>query len=234
MILAEFEVWHSRPVAPTRRVALGRDELPVDPSPGFGGLLLSGVVAAHAGALDLDDLAELDVLMNEVEAGYRIAQPRLRHRLQVDRIGLQTATHRLVGDGESLAFGFHEGAPPAPQVLAAVYRAGRFEAAERRSVFRLMRSAVRWSGHDEADLLAYLSGRDRASAFAASIRMDPVAWAMETLGFDRGLPTRREVQRRFRELVRRVHPDVGGERTDAAARIGALAEARDILLSPTL
>lgn len=234
MILAEFEVWHSRPVAPTRRVALGGDDLPVDPVPGFGGLLLAGIVAVHTEALDEDDLAELDVLMDEVELGYRIAQPRLRHRLQVDRIGLQKATHRLVGDGEALAFSFHGGAPPAPQVLAAVYRAGRFEPEERRAVFRLLRSAVKWRGPDRTDLLAYLSGRHRSSAFAAAMTMDPVAWAMDTLGFDRGLPTRREVQRRFRELLREAHPDVGGDRGDAPSRIGALSEARDILLQPTL
>ena len=54
MLLAELEVWHSRPVTPTRRVALGHLVLPVDPTPGFGGLLLGtggtpeGVTAAAA------------------------------------------------------------------------------------------------------------------------------------------------------------------------------------------
>ena len=42
-MLAELEVWHSRPVTPTRRVALGHLILPVDPAPGFGGLLLGAV-----------------------------------------------------------------------------------------------------------------------------------------------------------------------------------------------
>lgn len=234
MILAELEVWHSRPVAPTRRVSLGRDDLPVDPAPGFGGLLLAGIVAVNSYALDADDLVELELLIDDVELGYRIPQPRLRHRLQVDKIGLQKSTHRLVGDGESLSFRFADTAPPAPQILAAVYRTGRFDPEERRAVFRLIRSAVKWNGPDQADLLAYLSGRGRSSAYASSMQMDPVAWAMETMGFDRGLPTRREVQRRFRELVRSVHPDVGGEQADAAARIGALSEARHILLSPSL
>ena len=31
MLLAELEVWHSRPIAPTRRVSLGHLILPVDP-----------------------------------------------------------------------------------------------------------------------------------------------------------------------------------------------------------
>jgi hypothetical protein len=36
MLLSELEIWHSRPVTPTRRVALGNLVLPVDPAPGFG------------------------------------------------------------------------------------------------------------------------------------------------------------------------------------------------------
>ena len=52
MLLAELEIWHSRPIAPTRRVALGRVVLPTDPAPGFGGLLLGAVVAAHMDAMD--------------------------------------------------------------------------------------------------------------------------------------------------------------------------------------
>ena len=42
MLLAELEVRHSRAVAPTRRVALGRHWLPTDPAPGYGGILLGG------------------------------------------------------------------------------------------------------------------------------------------------------------------------------------------------
>ena len=52
MLLAELEVWHSRPVTPTRRVALGHLVLPVDPTPGFGGLLLGAVIAAHLPDVD--------------------------------------------------------------------------------------------------------------------------------------------------------------------------------------
>ena len=52
MLLAELEVWHSRPVTPTRRIALGNLVLPVDPVPGFGGLLIGAIVAAHLPALD--------------------------------------------------------------------------------------------------------------------------------------------------------------------------------------
>ena len=46
MLLAELEIWHSRPITPTRRVALGHLVLPADPAPGFGGVLLGAVVVA--------------------------------------------------------------------------------------------------------------------------------------------------------------------------------------------
>ena len=48
MLLAELEVFHNRPFSPTRRIALGRRNLPLDPPPGYGPLLL-GAIAAVAG-----------------------------------------------------------------------------------------------------------------------------------------------------------------------------------------
>ena len=97
MLLAELEVRHSRPIAPTRRVALGKLWLPTDPAPGFGGILLAGIVASSLPSLD-DDLAdELDRLIEDLDRGCRIAQPRLRHRFQKDVIGLDRSTHRLHG-----------------------------------------------------------------------------------------------------------------------------------------
>ena len=42
--LAELEIYHSRPFAPTRRLSLGASNLPVDPAPGPGGILLGAVV----------------------------------------------------------------------------------------------------------------------------------------------------------------------------------------------
>jgi curved DNA-binding protein CbpA len=48
---------------------------------------------------------------------------------------------------------------------------------------------------------------------------------------DRRVPTRRDVQQAFRDGLRDVHPDHGGDDADAADRIAELAEARRILLS---
>src|SRR5437870_11602778 len=113
MLLAELEIRHSRPVAPTRRVALGRRLLPVDPAPGWGGVLLSGLVAIHAADLEPDDTDLLFDLLDDLEAGRRIAQPRLRHRLQVDTVGLDRSRHTLLGEGDRVYFDFDGHARPA-------------------------------------------------------------------------------------------------------------------------
>ena len=59
MILAELEIWHSRPIAPTRRVAIGEHDLPCDPPPGYGGILLAGIVASCITGLDPDNHPDL-------------------------------------------------------------------------------------------------------------------------------------------------------------------------------
>src|SRR4029450_3874523 len=99
MLLAELEVWHSRPVTPTRRVSLGHLVLPVDPTPGFGGLLLGAVIAAHLPDVDDDLVPDVHRLLDQVSRGERVVQPRLLHRYQVDRHGLAASVHRVGGGG---------------------------------------------------------------------------------------------------------------------------------------
>ena len=57
-------------------------------------------------------------------------------------------------------------------------------------------------------------------------------WARELLGLGvkSASPSKREIQRRFRRLVRDAHPDHGAESEGAAQRIAELTEARRILL----
>ena len=117
MILAEIEVFHSRPIAPTRRVALGRLNLPVLPAPGFGGLLLGGIVAGYIEQLDPDLFDDLHRLTLQLQEGRRVPQPRLRHRFQQDRIGLTRSVHRLVGEGEDLAFELADKGAAAQHIL---------------------------------------------------------------------------------------------------------------------
>jgi hypothetical protein len=233
VLLAELEIWHSRPIAPTRRVALGRSVLPTDPPPGFGGLLLGGIVAAHVGDLDADLLPELGRLVADLEASRRIPQPRLRHRLQVDHIGLARSRHRLIGRGDVLDFEFDDQGTPASQILGAVYAAGALDPVVRQPVMEVLRRAARWQGPVGPAMVAHLSGTAGARTWSAGAFADPEQWALGTLGFSaRETPDRSAVQRRFRTLLRAAHPDHGGDADRAATRIEELSEARRLLLAP--
>lgn len=233
MILAELEVFHSRPVAPTRRVALGERRLPVDPPPGFGGILLGGVVAAHLPGIDLDLLNDLHRLTLQLEHGQRIAQPRLRHRLQTDRIGLTCSALRLRGDGSSLRFDFEDRAAPEQYVLAAVYAAGELDHAVRPAVMDTVRRGLQWRGPVGPDLVDHLVEAEVSSAWLAEGFQDPVGWALQVLRLEgeAGSPDRTRVQRRFRRLLRDAHPDHGAGSDGAAERIADLTAARRILLA---
>ncbi len=241
MLLAELEVCHSRPIAPTRRVALGRTFLPCDPAPGFGGLLLGGVVARFAQDMDPDDIGELLSLIFDLDAGCRIPQPRLRHRFQADRVGLTRSSHRLyrVDDptGElRLQFTADKGAP-SQHVLGAVYSAGALPSDLRTAVFATMRRALAWRGEIDVGFLAYLAGGVSSSFLRAAVH-DPamsnnVNWAIRVLRLsavaerlDRSL-----IQQGYRDSLLTVHPDHGGEVDRAAERIADIAEARRILLA---
>lgn len=240
-----MEMFHSRPIAPTRRVALGRAHLPVDPAPGLGGLLLGAVVAASMKGLEPEWFDDLDRLAVQVGRGEKISQPRLRHRFQTDRVGLTRSHHSLRADGEEVRFDLDGKGTPAQNVLAVVYAAGQVpEGRPRRLVIESVRKAMRWAGEIDHRFIAYLTGIGHHRARMLATHRDSIAWALEVLGLDpaaserdgrdtdRGSPPDRHVvQRRFRELLRRAHPDHGGENGTAAHRIADLAEARRILLA---
>jgi hypothetical protein len=233
VLLAELEIFHSRPIAPTRRVALGRRLLPADPPPGFGGILLGGIVVAHLDSLDPDLFGELARLITDLEAGRRIPQPRLRHRFQADRHGLARSRHRLVGEGDKVEFEFGEGGAPASQILGAVYAAGRADPLVRPAVMDTLRRAIKWRGGVGPPLIAHLTGSRVQGALSAAALAHPERWALTLLGFKdaEGAPVRADIQRRFRTLVREAHPDHGAAGEGAAQRIADLAEARRILLT---
>ncbi len=230
MLLAELEVFHSRPIAPTRRVALGVSVLPTAPPPGFGGLLLGGIAAAFVPEIDPDLLADLDRLTHQLEAGQRIPQPRLRHRYQDDRVGLTCHRHALIGTGEELIFDLDRRGNPAPHVLGAVYAAGKADAEHRGALFTAIRRGMRWRGEVGPKLVEHLSDSRSTIGWATLGGRDPVLWALGVLGIDAGEVERSVVQQRFRELLRSAHPDHGGASDDAAQRIVDLTEARRILL----
>lgn len=242
MILAELEVYHSRPIAPTRRVSVGHAVLPVEDSPGFGGLLLGAVVARYSPALDAELLEELEILTYQVGEGQRIPQPRLRHRLQQDRIGLARSVHRLERlPNKRLHLAFEDkNEAPAQFVLAAVYVAGRLPPGPRADVMKVIRRAIGWQGQvaDDDLLLRHLSSSYERFALSSSTQADPVAWALEVLGLDPDgdVPEREILRKQFRRELRGAHPDsVDADKDEssesAANRIAELTEARRILLA---
>jgi hypothetical protein len=231
VILAELEVRHSRAIAPTRRVALGELYLPVDPAPGFGGLLLAGIVGAWVQHLDDDTRDEIDVLIDDLDRGRRVVQPRIRHRFQTDTHGLAKARHRLVGQGEAVELEIDDEGYGLPQVLAAVYAASKLTFRARSEVFRLIWRATRWEGDDLAHLLDYLGGDEAALRRPRGVRRD-ATWALVVLGFATADdPNRSEVLRRFRQLVRDAHPDHGAQTVGAGERMAELTQAKRVLLA---
>ncbi|HEX2851421.1 MAG TPA: J domain-containing protein [Acidimicrobiales bacterium] len=231
-LLAELEVRHSRPFSPTRRVALGRLWLPSDPAPGFGGMLLAGIVAAGVSALEDDEevLDRLDVLLDDLQGGHRVVQPRCYYRFQVDVHGLDRSHHRLVGEGDRLHLDIDGHGAVLPQVLAAIYAASQLSYAVRGQAFRLIRRATRWTGGIDDRLLSFLGG-DEAGSLRRRILPNDERWALAILGFPTDSePGRSDIQKRFRQLVRDAHPDHGADTEGAGQRILELTEAKRILL----
>ena len=242
MLLAELEIFHSRPIAPTRRIAVGRAWLPGSQDgtgPGFGGLLLGGVCARFGPELSGDLLGEVVQLVHELEQGRPVAQPRLRHRLQQDRVGLTRSRQRLYGSSGSSGSSDElsceldsSRATPSQLVLGAAYAAGLAALRVRGEALRAVRRGLAWRGEIGPALFAYLLAGQSSPRPAGAIA-DPVGWALETLGFDREIemPAEAAIRRGFREALRAAHPDLGAAETEAADRIAELSEARRILLT---
>lgn len=230
MLLAELEIWHSRPTTPTRRVALGHLVLPVDPAPGFGGLLLGAVIAGHLADVDPDLVPDVHRLLDQVDRGQRVVQPRLRHRFQVDRHGLAVTPHRLVGEGDNVRFDLSSNGSPLAQVIGAIYALERIDTAARHKLVPVLHRAMRWRGPIGPSFVTDLAGSASVSLAAMA---DPRAWALDVLGFPHGTGKvpKREVTSRYRDALRRVHPDHGGDERTASRSIADLGEARRILSS---
>jgi hypothetical protein len=192
--------------------------------------LLGGIVAAHLHEVQEDLVPDIHRLVLQVDRGDRVLQPRLRHRYQTDRQGLSRSRHRLVGDGEQLSYEFETNGSPLQQVLGAVYALERLDVLARHALTPVVHKAMRWRGPIDANFLSYLAGTATASITAMT---DPRAWALELLGFPAGTvsPSKRDVQRRYRESLRGAHPDHGGSIDNAGQRIEQLSEARRVLLA---
>ena len=241
MLLAELEIFHSRPIAPTRRISIGRAWLPGSEDgtgPGFGSLLLGGVCARFGPGLSHDLLGEVVELVHQLEQGRSVAQPRLRNRLQRDRVGLARSRQRLYGGDRSgpedeLVCEFDGSrATPGQLVLGAAYAAGLAAPLVRGEALRAVRRGLAWRGEVGPALFSYLASGQQSPRPARAI-VDPVGWALEILGFDREveMPAQAAVRQGFREALRAAHPDLGAAEAEAADRIAQLSEARRILLT---
>lgn len=229
MLLAELQIWHTRPITPTRRIALGHLVLPTDPAPGLGGVLLAAVVAAYLPNVEDELWPDISRLIDQVARGQRIVQPRLQHRYQVDRHGLAVSVHQMVGDAEHVEFDLHSMGRPLSQVLGAVYALERFNLDIRRQVAPVLHRAMRWQGPIGPSFVADITGVSRVDLVGVT---DPRAWALDLLGFPVGTAkvTKKDVMNRFRVRLREAHPDHGGSDADAGVTIERLGEARRILL----
>jgi len=164
-----------------------------------------------------------------VERGARVVQPRLRYRFQVDRHGLARSIHSLHGEGDQLSFELHNrNGTPLQQVLGAIYALERLELPAREVIAPVLRRAYRWRGPLGPAFVNSMMGPVSSSI---SSLMNPIAWALDVLGFPPGTvtPGRKEVLTRFRARIRDVHPDVGGDEIAASRLIADLGEARRIL-----
>ncbi|MDH3293336.1 MAG: hypothetical protein OER95_03330 [Acidimicrobiia bacterium] len=239
VVVAELEICHSRPIAPTRRVALGLRNLPIDPPPGPGGVLLAGILAHTAPGVDPELREDLMDVMERLHAGRKVVQPRVRHRFQNDRVGLTVSRQRLVSDRGVLGFRFDdENARPVQLALGALYAAASLPTAARDAVYAGFQAALLWSRPVDTSFIGYVLGGVDGEMLSEYEQLkawhDPISWAMDVLEIaENGAepPSKRVVQRRFRSLVRDAHPDHGGLNEAAAARIAELTEARRILLA---
>jgi hypothetical protein len=230
MLLAEVEIRHSRPVAPTRRVALGLCVLPADPAPGWGGVLLGGIVAANVPGLDDEFVHDVFALADDLEHQRRIAQPRMRYRFQADTVGLDRSRHSLVGEGEDTWFDLDDHAAPEVNILGALYAAATLPMAARPRAFAALRRAMVWERPLDHRFVACMLGEE--SRWSRWMTMDEdLRWAMRVMGYTiDDQPDRDDVQLRFREMVWDAHPDRGGDPDQASRRMTDLTRARRILL----
>ena len=230
MLLAELEVFHNRPFSPTRRIAHGRRNLPLDPPPGYGPVLLGAIAAVAGEDLDPEDRDKLRRLMTRIEHGQRVPQPQVRHRFQTDTHGLSRTWAALRGDGEGFVLDVDGHGSPLQLTIAAVYAAAQFtDDAVRHRTLDVIRRGLAWRGPLTEATYRHLAG-DHDLRWAATAFADPRLWALDVLGLDDDHGGDKDVQRRFRQLLREAHPDHGAESAAAAERIADLAEARKILL----
>ena len=230
-LLARSYSWFSRPAAPTRRIALGEPGH-CEGSPRHVVTLLAGIMSSAARRVSSDDLARVATCLELLHNTDSITQPNLRHRLQVDRIGLLRIEYRLERIHETYRWVFaRRQATPLQHVLGATYMASALPKELRREALHSLDRALEWTGELDDSFVRFLATQslDSSSPSPMSHR-----WALEVLRLNDHQPQglgRSEIQRAFRAGLLAVHPDQGGDHSSAARRISELSDARRILLA---
>jgi len=251
-------------VSPTRRVALGKANL----SPGYGSLLLGCIAGWYSLGQDEDFFKGADVLLGHIRRKTPIAQPHLRHRFQIDLVGLSRSTHTLRkakpkgGDVEFISA--VKTSSPTPHVLGAMYAAANMTGSTHQESCRQIEESLIWANRrsvlgQEADEnrngavpgdslsthRSKLATRDEL-LFHLMLCLPPEGgvfgdernagwnWAMDVLEFteeDSDSLTLKQIENRYRQLLKLAHPDKGGNAKSAPKRIANLAQARKNLTS---
>ena len=248
-MLAELEVCHTRPASPTRRVAIGNTNL----ANGFGPLLLGCIAGWYALGQDEDFFSDAEVLLEHAQRQAPIAQPHLRHRFQADLVGLSRSVHRLRRNHDSLAFDSQTKTDKSvPHVLGALYALAGLTGSRHVEGCRYVGAALSWAKRrsitepdgvlvpdalesaERHELVSYMlfSLPEGASNTGDSGNCASWDWAMGILEFSHDeldRLTTRQIDNRYRELLKAAHPDKGGSPQSAPTRIANLAKARQIL-----
>lgn len=249
MLLAELNVRHTRRHMPTRRVALGDVYLPTS-GPAYGATLLGAVVSEFMGEIDEEERELLPRLLHDAREGLSVPRIALRYRLQTDTHGLDRSRHRILAEATTddvpqIVLELDRHGRGDPQVIGVIMAAAALPPSARSIGMRAIDEALRRP-------MLPLGMKVRRLVFGAPDLRQPIPgapvsfdhevlwqgvpaerrWAMEVLGLDAGMEVdRRDVQARFRRLVRLAHPDQGAAHERAAERLAELAEARELLLA---
>ena len=261
VILAELNIRHTRLHMPTRRVAIDPSYLPTlvgSAGPDLVAAVSTEFISRIPTEKYREITNLLTAISSE---SLEIPSIHLQHRLQSDTHGLDRSRHRLLDDGVGIVVEIDVHARPETQVLGMLMAIAQIPAANRDPFMSAFRTAMKRRGAQARGLRVRLLERgvpgDRPEmARAAEAVGDSVGhlggwdeqeriiqegwigvdvesrWAMEVLGMAPGSKIdRKEIQRRYRRLLRSAHPDHGGDLEGAAERITRLGEARDLLLS---
>ena len=189
----------------------------MDPSPGYGAVLLSAIAATFAPMLVPELADDYTKLLRQIDRGQRIAQPRLRHRFQQDRIGLTRSTHRLMIEGPRLRFRIDKGTgTPEQFLLAAAYACAPMTVADRAAAIAAINVGVAWRGALDGRFVSRVLGGSTHAAMPALAMSDPVGWAMRILGIETDAKLLKAAQ-----LVNLLAVNL-----DKAKQLGALAKGK--------